>query len=165
MRACRDGFTITTSVPWSQLILWGFEGLITWTKVSFEPSKLRSVVQKGRKLIDKFRFSFPGAVLKTSWNNLSRVWESSLTPAWKTLIPSGSSTKYFERGSPKLTSPVYLKDLSAFLWPQLVYAVSMRTVESFERKDSGFLWKWFRLPPCLTSTALYGTSNNLQLPF
>ncbi len=41
----------------------------------------------------------------------------------------------------------------------------MTTVESLERKISGFLRKWLGLPRSLTSAALYGTSNILQLPF
>ncbi len=41
----------------------------------------------------------------------------------------------------------------------------MTTVESLKRKISGFLRKWLGLPRSLTSAALYGTSNILQLPF
>ncbi len=41
----------------------------------------------------------------------------------------------------------------------------MATVEFLERKISGFLRKWLGLPHSLTSAALYGTSNILQLPF
>lgn len=41
----------------------------------------------------------------------------------------------------------------------------MTTVESLERKISGFLRKCLGLPRSLTSAALYGMSNILQLPF
>lgn len=42
----------------------------------------------------------------------------------------------------------------------------MTVVESLESKITGFLRKWLGLPCSLStqSTALYGTSNNLQLP-
>lgn len=55
--------------------------------------------------------------------------------------------------------------LPQVLWPLLVYAVPITSVESLERKISGFLRKWLGLPRSLTSAALYGTSNTLQLPF
>lgn len=51
------------------------------------------------------------------------------------------------------------------LWPLLVYAVPTTTVESLERKISGFLRKWLGFPRSLTSADLYGTSNTLQQPF
>ncbi|KAL4008901.1 hypothetical protein ACER0C_002753 [Sarotherodon galilaeus] len=55
--------------------------------------------------------------------------------------------------------------LPRILWPLLVYTVPITTVESLERKISGFLRKWLGLPRSLTSAALYGASNSLQLPF
>lgn len=51
------------------------------------------------------------------------------------------------------------------MWPLLVYAVSLTTVESLERKISSFLVKRLGLPRNLTSAALCGTSDILQLPF
>lgn len=41
----------------------------------------------------------------------------------------------------------------------------MSTVESLGRKITSFLRKWLGFPHCLSSAALYGTSNTLQLPF
>lgn len=55
--------------------------------------------------------------------------------------------------------------LPRVLWPLLIYAVPVTTVESFQRKISGFLLKWLGLPRSLNSAALFGTSNILQLPF
>ncbi|KAK1789677.1 hypothetical protein P4O66_015578, partial [Electrophorus voltai] len=55
--------------------------------------------------------------------------------------------------------------LPRVLWPLLVYEVPLTTVDSLERKISSFLQKWLGLPQSLTSAALYGTSNILQLPF
>lgn len=40
----------------------------------------------------------------------------------------------------------------------------MSTVETLERKISSYLRRWLGLPRSLTSTALYGRSNKLQLP-
>ncbi|TWW57386.1 hypothetical protein D4764_07G0001050 [Takifugu flavidus] len=55
--------------------------------------------------------------------------------------------------------------LPRVLWPLLVYAVPVTTVESFERKISSFLRRWLGLPCSLNSAVLYRTSNTLQLPF
>ena len=41
----------------------------------------------------------------------------------------------------------------------------MTTVESLERKISSFLRRWLGFPRSLSSAALYGTGNILQLPF
>lgn len=49
--------------------------------------------------------------------------------------------------------------LPIVLWPLLVYTVPMTTVESLERKISGFLGKWLGLPCSLRTT------NTLQMPF
>ncbi|KAK1785897.1 hypothetical protein P4O66_003130 [Electrophorus voltai] len=50
--------------------------------------------------------------------------------------------------------------------PSLVASAGLlTTVESLERKISSFLRKWLGLPWSLTSAALYGTSNILQLSF
>ena len=50
------------------------------------------------------------------------------------------------------------------LWPLLVYTVPITTVEAMERKISSYLRRWLGLPRSLSSSALYGTSNILQLP-
>ncbi|XP_039590572.1 uncharacterized protein LOC120514312 [Polypterus senegalus] len=55
--------------------------------------------------------------------------------------------------------------LPRILWPLLVYEVSMSTVEALERKISCHIRRWLGLPRSLTSVALYGRSNKLQLPF
>lgn len=54
--------------------------------------------------------------------------------------------------------------LSHMLWPLLVYEVTMSTVETLERKISCYLRRWLGLPRSLTSAALCGRSNMLQLP-
>ncbi|XP_051928401.1 uncharacterized protein LOC127604984 [Hippocampus zosterae] len=51
------------------------------------------------------------------------------------------------------------------LWPLLVYSVPISTVETLERKVSSHLRRWLGLPKSLSSIALYGNSNKLQLPF
>ncbi|KAK0143143.1 hypothetical protein N1851_018727 [Merluccius polli] len=114
-----DDLTITTSVPGSRWILQGLERLITWATMSFKPSKSRSMVLKKGKKSNKEL----GA-----W--LTKVDKSGLPGRFKAWIYQHSI-------------------LPQVLWPLLVYAVPMTTVESLERKISGFLRKWLGLPRSL----------------
>ncbi|KAK7919076.1 hypothetical protein WMY93_010360 [Mugilogobius chulae] len=50
------------------------------------------------------------------------------------------------------------------LWPLLIYEVPITTIETLERKISSHLRRWLGLPKSLSSIALYGRSNKLQLP-
>ena len=55
--------------------------------------------------------------------------------------------------------------LPQVLWPLMLYEVAITTVEGMERKISGYLRRWLGLPKSLSSAALYGTTNVIQLPF
>ena len=54
--------------------------------------------------------------------------------------------------------------LPRILWPLLLYEFTI-TVGTLERTISNSLRRWLGLPRCLSSAALYGKSNTLQLPF
>lgn len=61
---------------------------------------------------------------------------------------------------------IYQHDiLSKIIWPLLVYEVPITSVELMERKVSSYLRRWLGLPRSLSTTALYGANNTLQLPF
>ncbi|KAL0167254.1 hypothetical protein M9458_039098, partial [Cirrhinus mrigala] len=171
-----DDLTITTtSVLGSRWILQGLERLIAWARMSFKPSKSRSMVLKKGKVVDKFCFSISGTVIPTITEqpvkSLGKLFDSSLKDS--AAIQKSSEelgawhTKVDKSGLPgRFKAWIYQHSiLPRVLWPLLVYAVPMTTVESLERKISGFLRKWLGLPRSLTSAALYGTSNILQLPF
>lgn len=49
--------------------------------------------------------------------------------------------------------------------PLLMYEIPVTTVEGVERKISQYLRRWLGLPRSLSSIALFGHSNKLQLPF
>lgn len=51
------------------------------------------------------------------------------------------------------------------MWPLLVYSFPISAVETLERKVSNHLQRWLGLPRSLSSIALYGRNNKLQLPF
>ena len=55
--------------------------------------------------------------------------------------------------------------LSRILWLLFVYDSPMTIVEAMERKINRCLRRWLALPRSLSSAALYGTLNVLQLPF
>ncbi len=175
IRAYMDDLTITTtSVPGSRWILQGLERVITWARMSFKPSKSRSMVLKKGKVVDKFHFSVSGTVIPTITEqpvkSFGKLFDSSLKDS--AAIQNSNKelgawlTKVDKSGLPgRFKAWIYQHSiLPRVLWPMLIYAVPMTTVESLERKISGFLRKWLGLPRSLTSAALYGTSNILQLP-
>lgn len=103
VRAFMNDLTITTtSVPGSRWILQGLEKLITWARMSFKPTKSKSMVLKKEKGVDKLHFSLSGTAIP-SQSNQPRVWGSSLTQLFKTLPPFRSSTKTLKPGSPRST--------------------------------------------------------------
>ena len=53
----------TTSVPGCRWILQGLEKLIRWARMSFKPTKSRSMVLKRGKVVDKFRFLVDGTAI------------------------------------------------------------------------------------------------------
>nr|XP_061817543.1 uncharacterized protein LOC133607102 [Nerophis lumbriciformis] len=176
IRAYMDDLTITTtSVPGSRWILQGLERLIGWARMSFKPAKSRSMVLKKGKVVNKFRFSISGTVIPSITEqpvkSLGKLFDSSLKDSAaiqkSTEELGGWLTKVDKSGLPgRFKAWIYQHSiLPRVLWPLLVYAVPVTTVESFERKISSFLRKWLGLPRSLNSAALYGTSNILQLPF
>ncbi len=165
-------------MPGSRWILQGIERVITWARMSFKPST--SPPSQGPWCWRRVKWltsclSISGTVILTITEepvkSLGKHFDSSLKDsatiqksnkelgAWLTKIDKSSLPGKFKAW-------IYQHSiLPRVLWPLLVYAVPMTTVESLERKISGFLRKWLGLPCSLTSAALYGTSNILQLRF
>ncbi|TWW71597.1 hypothetical protein D4764_16G0000940 [Takifugu flavidus] len=143
--------------------------------MSFKPTKSRSMVLKKGKVVDNFRFSISGTVIPSITEqpvkSLGKLFDSSLkdTAAIQksTEELGGWLTKVDKSGLPgRFKAWIYQYSiLPRVLWPLLMYAVPVTTVESFERKISSFLRRWLGLPRSLNSDALYGTINTLQLPF
>eukprot|EP00066_Takifugu_rubripes_P027132 XP_011616398.1 PREDICTED: uncharacterized protein LOC105418502 [Takifugu rubripes] len=143
--------------------------------MSFKPTKSRSMVLKKGKVVDRFRFSISGTIIPSITEqpvkSLGKLFDSSLkdTAAIQksTEELGGWLTKVDKSGLPgRFKAWIYQHSiLPRVLWPLLVYAVPVTTVESLERKISSFLRRWLGLPRSLNSAALYGTSNTLQLPF
>ena len=143
--------------------------------MSFRPSKSRSMVLKKGKVIVMDGIAVPG--IKN--HNLSEQPVKSLGKLFDSTLKDTAAIK---KSSEELGALLTKVDKSSFpsrfkawiyqhsilpqnLWPLLVYALPITTVESLERKIGGYLQKWLGLPHSLTSAALYGMSNTLQLPF
>ena len=60
---------------------------------------------------------------------------------------------------------VYLESSKHGYTNMVFYAVPITTVETLERRVSSHLWRWLELRRSLSSLALYGNTNKLQLPF
>lgn len=171
-----DDLTVsTTSVPGCRWLLLGLEQLITWARMSFKPAKSRSLVLKEGKVTDRFRFALGGTqippVSEKPVKNLGKLFTSSLKD---TAARQGTSDdlstwllavdKSGLRG--KFKAWIYQHGiLPCLFWPLLVYEVTITTVEGFERKISQVLHRWLGLPRSLSSIALFGHNNKLQLPF
>ena len=176
IRAFMDDLTITTSsVPGTRWILQGLEKLIAWARMSFKPSKSRSLVLKKGRVVDRFRFTLAGdtipSISEQPVKSLGKVFDASLKDAnsiKKTINDLEEWLRKVDKsGLPgRFRAWIYQHAvLPRILWPLLVYEVPMTAVESMERRISSHLRRWLGLPRSLSSAALYGSSNILQLPF
>lgn len=176
VRAFMDDLTVTTtSVPGSRWILQGLEKLIVWARMSFKPVKSRSLVLKRGKVTDKFRFTLAGTVIPSiseqPVKSLGKYFDCTLKDSTSIQRTNKELEDWLRRvdksGLPgRFKAWIYQHSiLPRILWPLLVYAVPITTVEAMERKISSFLRRWLGLPCSLSSSALYGCSNVLQLPF
>ncbi|XP_060938981.1 uncharacterized protein LOC133018922 [Limanda limanda] len=176
IRAFMDDLTVMTeSVPGCRWILRGLEKLVEWARMRFKPAKSRSMVLRKGKVEDKFRFNITGTAIPTITEkpvkSLGKVFDCSLrdtTSIQSTCTELDGWLKSVDKsGLPgKFKAWVYQHGiLPRILWPLLVYAVPISTVETLERKVSKHLRRWLGLPRSLSSIALYGNTNKLRLPF
>ncbi|XP_029943214.1 uncharacterized protein LOC115385372 [Salarias fasciatus] len=175
IRAFMDDLTVTsTSVPGCRWLLQGLERLISWARMSFKPTKSRSLVLKKGRVADRCRFAIGGTPIPTVMDkpvkSLGKVFNSSLRDSDSLQKTKAELTSWLiaidKSGLPgKFKTWIYQHGvLPRLLWPLLVYEVPMSTVETLERTISQFLRRWLGLPRSLSSIALYGHSTMLQLP-
>ncbi|XP_053176235.1 uncharacterized protein LOC128359949 [Scomber japonicus] len=175
IRAFMDDLTVTTtSVPGCRWILQGLEKLTTWARMRFKPEKSRSLVLKGGKVTDRFSF-FLGdtqipSVTEKPVKSLGKIFDCSLRDTASIRATNEQLDGWLKAvdksGLPgKFKAWVYQHGiLPRILWPLLVYEFPMSTVEGFERRVSSHLRRWLGLPRSLSSLALYGNNNKLNLP-
>ncbi len=175
IRAFMDDLTVTTeSVAGCRWILKGLEKLMEWARMRFKPAKSRSMVLRRGKVDDKSRFSVAGATIPTVTEkpvkSLGKVFDSTLRDAASIQSTCSELDRWLNSvdrsGLPgKFKAWLYQHGfLPRILWPLLVYEVPISTVDTLERKVSSHLRKWLGLPKSLSSIALYGHRNKLQLP-
>ena len=127
------------------------------------------VLRKG-KVVEKFRFNITGTAIPTisekPVKSLDKVFDSSLRDT-TSIQPTcteldGLLKSVAKSGLPgKFKAWIYHHSiLPRILWPLLVYAVPVSTVETLKRRVSSYLRRWLGLPRSLSSLALYGNTNN-----
>ncbi|KAJ3605309.1 hypothetical protein NHX12_027358 [Muraenolepis orangiensis] len=145
IRAFMDDLTVMTgSVPGCRWILKGLEELVEWARMRFKPAKSRSMVLRKGKVVDKFRFNADTAIPPISEKpvkSLGKVFDCSLrdtTSIQSTCTELDGWLKSVDNsGLPgKFKAWVYQHGiLPRILWPLLVYAVPISTVETLERRE------------------------------
>ena len=176
LRAYMDDITVTTSsVIGCTWIVRGLEKLIVWARMRFKPGKSRSLVLQKGKIKSTARFTIADEFIPTvtekpvkslgKWFDSSTKDQAAIKGIWGDL--DDWLRKIDKSGLPgKFKAWLYQHAiLPRILWPLMLYEVAITTVEGMERKISGYLRRWLGLPKSLSSAALYGTSNAIQLPF
>ncbi|KAJ3585711.1 hypothetical protein NHX12_014430 [Muraenolepis orangiensis] len=147
IRAFMDDLTVMTeSVPGCRWILKGLEELVEWVRMRFKPAKSRSMVLRKGKVVDKFRFNIADTAIPSisekPVKSLGKVFDCSLrdtTSIQSTCTELDGWLKSVDKsGLPgKFKAWVYQHGiLPRILWPLLVYAVPISTVETLERRAS-----------------------------
>ncbi|XP_061902037.1 uncharacterized protein LOC133649222 [Entelurus aequoreus] len=176
IRAFMDDLTVTTtSVSGCRWLLQGLDRLISWARMSFKPSKSRSLVLRKGKVTDRFRFSLADtqipSVLEKPVKSLGKLFTGDLKDTAARQATSDNLNMWLsavdKSGLPgKFKAWIYQHGiLPRLLWPLLMYEFPMTIVEGFERKISSSLRRWLGLPRSLSSFALFGHNTKLQLPF
>ncbi|KAJ8008617.1 hypothetical protein DPEC_G00106740 [Dallia pectoralis] len=173
IRAFMDDLMVTTlHVPGARWILKGLEEMTTWARMSFKPTKSRSLVLKKGKVTNKFCFTramtqIP-SITEKPVKSLGKVFDCSLkdTAAVRAtnLELEGWLAIVDKSGLPgKFKAWIYQHGiLPRILWPLLIYDVPISTIEGFERRVSRFLRRWLGLPRSLSSIALNGQNNKVS---
>ncbi|KAJ3581825.1 hypothetical protein NHX12_016191, partial [Muraenolepis orangiensis] len=145
IRTFMDDLTVMTeSVPGCRWILKGLEELVEWARMRFKPAKSRSMVLRKGKVVDKFRFNIADTAIPSisekPVKSLGKVVDCSLrdtTSIQSTCTELDGWLKSVDKsGLPgKFKAWVYQHGiLPRILWPLLVYAVPISTVETLERR-------------------------------
>lgn len=109
-------------------------------------------------MTDKFHFALDGttipSITEKPVKSLGKLFDQSLRDVAAVQL----SIKELETWLSRVDKP-------RIIWPLLVYNVPVTSVEAMERKICGYLRRWLGLQLRISSAALYGRDNILQLPF
>lgn len=175
LKAFMDDTTILGSnESQARKILGRLEELIRWCRMSFKPSKSRSLVLKKGKVVE-VRFMVAEQIIPTvneePVKSLGRRYDASLrdTNAVQEIREmADKGLQIIDRcrliGKFKIWCLQFML-IPKLLWPLLIYEVSSSTVETIEGKINKFTRKWLGVPPGLSDVALYCANAKLKLPF
>ena len=173
-RAFMDDMTVMTrTIQQGRWTLNDLNDIFTWARMRFKPVKSRSlVIKKGRP--KKVIFTINGVQIPTveekpikclgKWYNITgsdkENVEQMVSQAEKWLqevdksgLPGTYKAWSYQHGIlPRLT------------WPMFIYDIPISAIEKLERRISSYLRRWLNVPRMLSSIALYGKGNMLQLP-
>ena len=124
---------------------------------------------------DKFRFSIAGTMIPTlsecPVKRLGKIFDTTPRDTNAVRAAVGDLALWLTRVD-KSGLPGRFKAwidqhavLPMILWPLFMYDSTMTIVEAMETKVNNYLRRWLGFPRSLSSAALYGSSNALQLPF
>lgn len=150
----------------------GLERLLGWARMSFKPTKSRSLVLKKGRVADKFRFSISAVPIPTisekPIKSLGKFFDRSLRD-----LASIKNTCEERKGWLKDVDMTGLPGrLKTWIYqygilPNILcslYEFPITTILHLERLVSRYLRRWLALPRSLSSIALYGKTCKLTLP-
>ena len=151
------------------------EKLIVWARMRFKPGKSRSLVLQKGKMKSTARFTIASEFIPTVTEKPVKSlgkWFNSSTKDQAAIKGIGDDLDDWLMKMDKYGLPGKFKAwlhqhaiLPRILWPLMLYEVAITTAEGMERKISGYLRRWLGLSKSLSSAALYGATNAIQLPF
>ncbi|XP_052093724.1 uncharacterized protein LOC127729844 [Mytilus californianus] len=172
IRAFMDDMTVTAkTVIEGKWTLKELEGMISWARMKFKPSKSRSLVVRNGKVRDE-TFELAGEQIPTVGDNpvkcLGKKFDASLADSGNTkeihMQLVDWLSKIDKSGLPgRYKAWIYQHGvLPRILWPLLVYEFPVSKVEVLERKISASLRRWLGVPRSFSSVGLYSTGTKLQ---
>ena len=149
--------------------------LLEWCRMSFKPTKSRSLALTRGKILSDVFFLVAGQRIPTVQEepvkSLGRVFDETLkdrnqeTATWKMIKESLYAIGgVFLPGRFKVWLVQFVL-IPRLMWPLTMYEIGLPTVEAMERCINRLNRKWLGLPPGLSSVALYSRSTKLKVPF
>lgn len=137
-------------------ILQGLENLICWPRMSFKPTKSRTMVRKRGKLVDKFHFVVDGttipSITEKPVTSLRKTFDCSLRDTASiqaTITKLGTWLSAVEKSGLPGRLKAWLNQrgiLPRVLWPLLVYKVTVYSRDPGEKDQL--------LPPKMAGSAM-----------
>ena len=142
--------------------------------MKFKPAKSRCLVIKKGKVTQRFNLKIQGEQIPSIVNNpikclgkwyddtlkdvnnsrrLERDTTEKLVNIDKTGLPGKFKAWIFQHGL-----------LPRLIWPPMLYAIALTTVEGMERKINHYLRQWMGVPQSFSSVGFYSKTTKLRLP-